>query len=94
MWFDRQMNEAYERGFQIGVLKAGYNPARIDRVQHVNRIDDEIIVQIREADFVVADFTGHRAGVYFEAGFVRRSYFVGQSEGDVKVDSYGLQSPR
>ncbi len=27
-------------------------------------------------------------------GILRRSYFVGQSEGDVKVDSDGLQSPR
>ena len=69
MWFDEGMNDAYERGFQVGVLKAGYDPIRIDRVEHVNRIDDEILVQIRNAAFVVADFTGHRAGVYFEAGF-------------------------
>jgi hypothetical protein len=69
MWFDPQMTEAYERGFQVGVLDAGYDPVRVDRVEHVNRIDDEIIVQIKAASFVVADFTGHRAGVYFEAGF-------------------------
>ena len=28
-----------------------------------------MIAQIRSASFVVADFTGHRGGVYFEAGF-------------------------
>ncbi len=28
-----------------------------------------IIVEIRKAQFVVADFTGLKAGVYFEAGF-------------------------
>lgn len=69
MWFAEDMNDAYEKGFQVGVLNAGYDPIRIDRVPHVNRIDDEILVQIRNAAFVVADFTGQRAGVYFEAGF-------------------------
>lgn len=69
MWFDDRMDDAYERGFQVAVTRAGYDPVRIDRLDHVNRIDDEIIVQIRGSAFVVADFTGHRAGVYFEAGF-------------------------
>ena len=69
MWFDPQMNEVYERGFQVGVLRAGYDPVRVDRIEHINRIDDEILVQIKEASFVVADFTAHRAGVYFEAGY-------------------------
>jgi nucleoside 2-deoxyribosyltransferase len=41
----------------------------VDRVEHIGKIDDEIIAQIRRSRFVVADFTGHRAGVYFEAGF-------------------------
>jgi nucleoside 2-deoxyribosyltransferase len=39
-------------------------------VEHVNRIDDEIIGRIRSSRFIVADFTGHRAGVYFEAGMM------------------------
>ncbi len=69
MWFDTALNDAYERGFQTGVLRAGYDPLRMDRVEHVNRIDDEIIRQINASRFVVADFTGHRGGVYFEAGY-------------------------
>lgn len=69
MWFDNSLNDAYEMGLQAGVLNAGYNPLRIDRVEHVNRIDDEIIRQINASKFVVADFTGHRGGVYFEAGY-------------------------
>lgn len=69
MWFDSTLNDAYENGFQSGVLLAGYDPLRIDRLDHVNRIDDEIIRQINSSRFVVADFTGHRGGVYFEAGY-------------------------
>ena len=69
MWFNEELKPAYEDGFQIGILNAGYDPVRVDCVEHANRIDDEIIAQIRTASFVVADFTGHRGGVYFEAGF-------------------------
>jgi hypothetical protein len=69
MWFDTCLGDAYINGFHKGVMDAGYNPVRIDRVEHINRIDDEIIVQINASKFVVADFTGHRGGVYFEAGY-------------------------
>jgi nucleoside 2-deoxyribosyltransferase len=34
-------------------------------------ITDRILSEIRLAQFVVADFTGQRRGVYFEAGFAR-----------------------
>jgi nucleoside 2-deoxyribosyltransferase len=44
---------------------------RIDRKEHNNQITDEIMAGIRRAEFVVADFTNHRAGVYYEAGFAR-----------------------
>lgn len=69
MWFDENLADAYSEGFQLGILNAGYNPLRIDKHEHVNRIDDEIIRQINASRFVVADFTGHRGGVYFEAGY-------------------------
>ena len=73
MWFDASMNEAWERGFEPAMHEAGYDPVRIDREEHVNKIDDQIIAEIRRARFVVADFTqgddGARGGVYYEAGF-------------------------
>ena len=71
MWFDPEMNKAYSDGFQPGILAAGYNPTRVDQVEHANKIDDEIIAQIKVSRFVVADFTEHRGGVYFEAGFAQ-----------------------
>jgi len=69
MWFHEDLNETYTNGFQLGVFDAGYSPVRIDHTEHINRIDDEIIKQINASKFVVADFTGHRGGVYFEAGY-------------------------
>ena len=69
MWFDEAMRDAYIDGFEVGIRNAGYDPLRVDWVEHVGKIDDEIISQIRRSRFVVADFTGQRGGVYFEAGF-------------------------
>ena len=69
MWFDPSQDIAKD-AIKSAVLGAGYNPIRIDEVQHVNKIDDEIVARIRQSKFVVADFTGQRQGVYFEAGFM------------------------
>jgi nucleoside 2-deoxyribosyltransferase len=69
MWFD-QAREPFELAINESIRGAGYLPIRIDRVEYLNRIDDEIIARIRSARFLVADFTGQRNGVYFEAGFM------------------------
>jgi len=72
MWFDLAMNEAYEQGILAAVEDDCRQRAlRIDRKEHNNQITDEIMAGIRGAEFMVADFTGHRAGVYYEAGFAR-----------------------
>jgi nucleoside 2-deoxyribosyltransferase len=73
MWFTFSMEDVYEKGFSPAIRDSGYQPMRIDRKEHVNKIDDEIIAEIRRSRFLVADFTSEpnqpRGGVYFEAGF-------------------------
>ena len=73
MWFDDSVKDVYEKGIKPGIEDAGYEARRIDWIQHINKIDDEIIAEIRRSRFVVADFThgdrGARGGVYYEAGF-------------------------
>jgi nucleoside 2-deoxyribosyltransferase len=71
MWFDMSLTDAWQNGFSKAIEAAGYTPIRIDNVEHANKICDEIIVEIRRSRFVVADFTGQRNGVYYEAGFAR-----------------------
>lgn len=71
MWFANEMRAVFDQGFAAGIAAAGYRAMRVDDVEHAGRIDDEIIAQIRRSRFVVADFTGHRGGVYFEAGFAQ-----------------------
>ena len=74
MWLDPSMDRPYEEGIKKAVEDCGFTPLRIDKKPDVNKIDDEIIAEIRRSRFVVADFThdkktGVRGGVYYEAGF-------------------------
>lgn len=73
MWFDSSMELIWENGIVRAFGDAGYFPMRIDKKNHNNKIDDEIIAEIRRSKFLVADFThgktGPRGGVYYEAGF-------------------------
>lgn len=69
MWFTKTLKPAWERGFEPALRASGFNPVRIDLVQHNSKIDDVIISEIRRSGLLVADFTGNRGGVYFEAGF-------------------------
>jgi hypothetical protein len=69
MWFDPGMKPAYDNGFEVAISGSGYSPLRIDQKEHDKKIDDQIIAEIRRSAFVVADFTEHRGGVYYEAGF-------------------------
>ena len=73
MWFHESTAEAFEKGIKPAVEEAGYEPLRIDQKEHINKIDDEIIAEIRRSRFLIADFTqgedGARGGVYYEAGF-------------------------
>ncbi|MEZ5384443.1 MAG: hypothetical protein R3F13_02890 [Prosthecobacter sp.] len=69
MPFSERFTPLYERALHPGIYNAGYNPVRIDRKEHNNRIDDEIIANIRKSRFVVADLSMQRGGIYFEAGY-------------------------
>jgi hypothetical protein len=73
MWFNEATHAVYEKGIVPAVTEAGYSPLRIDNKEHVNKIDDEIIAEIRRSRFIIADFTCEpekvRGGVYFESGF-------------------------
>jgi hypothetical protein len=82
MWFDAEVDGAHRDGIEVAVRRSGYEPMRIDKKEHNNKIDDEIIAEIKKSRFIIADFTSGRikgadgtdhwlprGGVYFEAGF-------------------------
>lgn len=76
MWFSEEMNNVFEQAIKPAIeflepreTTPLYRAVKIDNVEHINDINDEIIAQIRRSRFMVCDLTGYRGGVYFEAGF-------------------------
>jgi len=69
MWFNPDVATLWTSVIEPATRLAGYEPLRTDGKQHNGKIDDEIMASIRASRFVVADFTGNRGGVYYEAGF-------------------------
>lgn len=69
MWFSTEVQALWVDVISPAIAAAGYEPLRIDKKDHNEKIDDAIVAEIRAAHFVVADFTGNRGGVYYEAGF-------------------------
>jgi nucleoside 2-deoxyribosyltransferase len=75
MWFNELTSEAYTEGIELAAGATGYRAIRIDKKEHNNKIDDEILAEIRRSRFLIADFTcepkNARGGVYYEAGFAQ-----------------------
>lgn len=64
-----------DEAFDLGVIPAVQidcdlpKPIRIDREPHNDQITNRVLAEIRKCHFLIADFTYHRGGVYFEAGY-------------------------
>lgn len=71
MSFAPSLNEIYELAIKPAIEACGYKPFRIDKEEHNEKICDKIEAAIRQARFVVADFTQNNHGVYYEAGMAR-----------------------
>ncbi len=69
MWFNSELDEIWEQGIKPALEETGFYPLRIDLEEHNEKICDKIIAEIRTSGILIADFTGQRGGVYFEAGF-------------------------
>jgi hypothetical protein len=70
MAFRSSLERPYRDGIRAAVEDdCGFNAVRMLELEHNDKICDRIVVEIRRAQFVIADFTFQRGGVYFEAGF-------------------------
>lgn len=47
------------------------NIRRVDRINHNNDIDDQILTELKNADFVITDLTYARPSAYWEAGYAQ-----------------------
>lgn len=93
MSFASEMDKARE-AIMRAIEDKGYKAIVIDEKEHNEQIVPQIFEEINKAEFVIADLTGHRNGVYYEAGFAKglgkeviftcRSDDFGNSHFDVK----------
>lgn len=69
MWFNPDFRKETEPAIRAAISASGMDPLTVDQDEHVEKVDDKIIVDINRSRAIVADFTNHRGGVYFEAGY-------------------------
>ena len=68
MSFDPKMKEVRE-AIKNAITECGYIPRIMDEIEHNHQIVPEMLYEIRQARFVIAELTGHNNGAYFEAGY-------------------------
>ena len=79
MWITSSKNSRHEimenlyKNIRKAARQAGYEPLRIDKKDHIQKIDDQILVEINKSKFIVCDLSSEkekpRGSVYFEAGY-------------------------
>ena len=58
-----------QEAIEEGIRKAGYIPHTMNRNEHNNQIVPEILFQIKQSKFLVAEFSTGNNGAYYEAGY-------------------------
>ena len=71
MSFDSTLKSAYSQAIAPAIRETGFLPLIVseEHVESDKTINDAILAGIKKARFTIADFTQHRPGVYFEAGY-------------------------
>ncbi|MYB76003.1 MAG: hypothetical protein F4X83_02685 [Chloroflexi bacterium] len=78
MWFNKTVRETVSPAIERAIEDAGYTPFLVDRDLRTHSIPDQVVHQLRQSRFVVADLTSclladndelGRGNVYYEAGF-------------------------
>jgi nucleoside 2-deoxyribosyltransferase len=83
------------------IVEAGYNLRIMDEIQHNKQIVPEMLYQIKQSKFLIAEFSEQNRGVYFEAGYAaglgkevihicREDKFSSESHFDVKQINFVL----
>lgn len=68
MSFAPEMKDIRE-AIKTAITECGYIPRIMDEIEHNHQIVPEMLFEIRESRFVIAELTGHNNGAYFEAGY-------------------------
>lgn len=73
MSFAKEHRDAFFVAIDPVLKNLGFNPVRVDQIQHNATVTPEILRQIERSVFVVADLTGEKPNVYYEVGYAHRA---------------------
>ena len=68
MKFGKETEELREK-LKEGIREAGYEPIIMDGVEHNHQIVPEMLYQIKNSKFIIAELSHHNNGAYYEAGY-------------------------
>lgn len=71
MMFSGNVNLMYDAVYKPTIQSLNYTAMRIDEKQYNGSIIAEITTEITDSVALIADLTGNRGGVYYEAGIAR-----------------------
>lgn len=71
MMFSPDLKDIYEDGYKRIIRSLNYSCMRIDEKDYTGSIINEITSEISDSVALIADLTGNRGGVYYEAGIAR-----------------------
>jgi len=71
MWFNEKTERVWSKAMKPAVKKSDCKPIRIDQEHFTEDIIAQMLLYINKSRLVIADLTGGRGGVYFEAGYAK-----------------------
>lgn len=71
MRFDEERNRLYKEVLTPVVQAANYSITKVDEQEYEGSIIGKIIDNITDSTILIADLTGNRGGVYYEAGIAK-----------------------
>lgn len=71
MMFSDEIDSVYENAYKPAIQEHNFSAMRIDKKTFTGSIINEITDEISDSVALIADLTGNRGGVYYEAGIAR-----------------------
>lgn len=71
LWFNDKTEKLWFQGIEPAVKSANYIARRIDNEHFTEDVIAQMLILINSSKFVIADLTGNRGGVYYEAGYAK-----------------------
>ncbi len=94
MPFGVEFNDIYQYGIKKPMMDLGIACERVDEIQYVGGILDQVFRSIETARFVIADMTGRNPNVFYEVGYChalkKDVILCTQSANDIPFDLRGF----